>query len=276
MAHTLINDKVLGDVIGAELPNALKFAPVAVVGTTLQNVAGDTIKVEKYAYIGEAQDVKEGQPIPLADLVMSEKDVTVKKKGQGVPLTDEQVIRRGEEVVNEAKNQIKMSIADGMDSDCYTSLKGSTLKYDNKKNILNYEAIVRATALFGEKSEMTKVLYINPLQKAELQLDPMFTRASAMGDTVVSTGVIGEIAGCQVIVSGKVKEYTASSTKYYDNPIIIVGGLGIEMAKATVIGVDRSNKTSTSEYYGTEHFVTYIKDDTKVINVTSLSTKPVA
>ncbi|MBY6816463.1 N4-gp56 family major capsid protein [Clostridium botulinum] len=276
MAHTLINDKVLGDVIGAELPNALKFAPVAVVGTTLQNVAGDTIKVEKYAYIGEAQDVKEGQPIPLADLVMSEKDVTVKKKGQGVPLTDEQVIRRGEEVVNEAKNQIKMSIADGMDSDCYTSLKISALKYDNKKNILNYEAIVRATALFGEKSEMTKVLYINPLQKAELQLDPMFTRATAMGDKVVSTGVIGEIAGCQVIVSGKVKEYTASSTKYYDNPIVIVGGLGIEMAKSTVIGVDRSNKTSTSEYYGTEHFVTYIKDDTKVINVTSLSTKPVA
>ncbi|MBN1069432.1 N4-gp56 family major capsid protein [Clostridium botulinum] len=275
MAHTLINDKVLGDVIGAELPNALKFAPVAVVGTTLQNVAGDTIKVEKYAYIGEAEDVAEGKEIPLADLVMSEKDVTVKKKGQGVPLTDEQVIRRGEEVVNEAKNQIKMSIADGIDSDCYTNLKGAILKYDNKKNILNYEAIVRATALFGEKSEMTKVLYINPLQKAELQLDTMFTRATTMGDIVVSSGVIGEIAGCQVIVSGKVKEY-GTSTKYYDNPIVIVGGLGIEMAKSTVIGVDRSNKTSTSEYYGTEHFVAYIKDDTKVINVTSLSTKPVA
>ena len=45
MANTLINNVVLGEVIGAELPGKLKFAPIAKVDSTLVGDAGDTIKV---------------------------------------------------------------------------------------------------------------------------------------------------------------------------------------------------------------------------------------
>lgn len=280
MANTLINDVVLGEVIGATLPNALKFAPIAVVNSTLTSVAGDTIKVEKYAYIGEAGTVAEGAEIPIKDLSMTSKSVTVTKTAQGVKLTDEEVIRRGESVVNQAKTQLQMSLADKMDSDCYTVLKsGSVLKYDGTADKLSYETIVKATALFGESAEETKVIYIAPSQKADLQLDPMFTKASAMGDAVISSGVIGEIAGCQIIVSGKVKTYNKTistvPTKVYDNPIVRVGALGIEMAKSAVVEEYRHAKTASSEWYATEHFVAYIKDDTKSVIATVLETKTV-
>ncbi|WP_035290257.1 N4-gp56 family major capsid protein [Clostridium sp. KNHs214] len=280
MANTLINNVVLGEVIGATLPNKLKFAPVSKVNNTLTHVAGDTIKVEKYGYIGEAVDVAEGKEIPISDLAMTSQDVTVKKAAKGIKLTDEEVIRRGQEVVNEGKKQLEMSLADKIDSDCYTALKGAKAKYDGTKDTIGYESIVKATAMFGEEDDEAKVLFINPLQKASLQLDSLFTRASDMGDKVVSTGVIGEIAGCQIIVSGKVKSYkktiNSASTDVFDNPIVKVGALGIEMAKSVNIEEDRHANTKSSEYYGDEHYVAYVRDETKVVLMTTLKDKPVA
>lgn len=280
MANTLINTKVLGEVIGAILPNKLKFTPVANVDTTLTKVAGDTMTVEKYAYIGEAVDVLEGAEIPISDLTMTSQDVTVKKVGKGFKLTDEEVIRRGDEVVNEGKNQLSMAIADKIDSDCYAALKGAKAKYDGTAGIISYETIVKASGVFGEEDDEVKVIYINPLQKTTLQLDPMFTRASAMGDAVVSTGVIGEIAGCQVIVSGKVKAYkktiNAKQVDLFDNPIVKVGALGIKMAKVVNIEDTRIAKTKSTEYYGDEHFVAYLRDESKVLCATVLKDAPSA
>lgn len=272
MPNTLINHKVLGDVIGAELPTKLKFAPVAKVGTKLKSVAGDTITVDKYAYIGEAVDVGEGQPIPISDLSMSSQEVTVKKAGKGIKLTDEEVIRRGTEVVTEGKKQLSLSIQDKIDSDCYDVLKTSQLKYDGTASVLNYEGIVKSLVLFGDEEEEdeAKVMYISPLQKAQLQLDPLFTRASQMGDTVVSKGVIGEIAGVQIIVSNKVKEYTKATKKLFDNPIVKSGGLGIELAKSVNIEEDRLAKTKSSEYYADEHYVAYLRDSSRVVLATFL------
>lgn len=278
MANTLINNVVLGEVIGATLPNKLKFAPVAKVNNTLTQVAGDTIKVEKYGYIGEAVEVAEGAVIPISDLSMTSQDVTVKKAAKGIKLTDEEVIRRGQEVVNEGKKQLEMALSDKIDSDCYSALKGAKSKYDGTKGTISYESIVKATAIFGEEDDETKVLYINPLQKATLQLDPLFTRASDMGDKVVSTGVIGEIAGCQVIVSGKVKAYKktvdSKQVEVFDNPIVKVEALGIEMAKAVNIEEDRHANTKSSEYYADEHYVAYVRDESKVVLMTTLKDKP--
>lgn len=273
MANTIINKEVLGQVIGAELSTKLKFAGVAEVDTTLQSVSGDSITVEKYEYIGEAVDVAEGTAIPISDLSMSSQKVTVKKAGKGIKLTDEEVQRRGGEVVNEGKKQLTMSIADKIDSDCYEAAKTATLKYDGTADLITYEAIVKAQALFGEADDEAKVMFISPLQKAQLQLDPLFTRASQMGDDVVSSGVIGEIAGVQIIVSNKVKEYTKATKKQFDNPIIKTGGLGIKLAKSVGIEEDRSAKTKSTEFYADEHFVAYLRDASKVVLATVLSVK---
>ena len=46
----LINPQVLADMISAELPNAIAFAPLAEVGRKLQGSAGNTLTMPKYGY----------------------------------------------------------------------------------------------------------------------------------------------------------------------------------------------------------------------------------
>ncbi|WP_346886448.1 N4-gp56 family major capsid protein [Clostridium sp. UBA4395] len=262
MANTLINNKVLGEVIGASLPNKLKFAPLAKVDTTLQGQAGDTITVEKYGYIGEAVKVAEGGQIPTSDLTMTSQDVKVVKAGNGFTLTDEEVGRRGQEVVNEGKSQLEKSILDGIDSDCYTALKTASLTKTCVAK-LTYDDIVDGVGLFGEEDDEAKVLFISPEQKTAMLKDPMFIRASEMGDKVVMTGVIGEIAGCQIVVSGKVKKVTNKFT----NVIVKAGALGIKLKKATNIEEDRDAGHAKSTWYGTHHYVAYLADATKCVKI---------
>ena len=275
MANTLINNVVLGEVIGASLPNKLKFAPIAKINNTLTSVAGDTIKVEKYAYIGEAVEVGEGKEIPISDLSMTSQDVKVTKSAKGFSLTDEDVVRRGQEVISEGKKQLEMSLSDKMDTDCYLASKQAKLKYDGCTKTICYESIVNAVACFGEEEDEVKVMYINPLQKASLQLDPMFTKASGMGDKIVSTGVFGEIAGVQLIVSGKVKAVDKTidgkKVKVYENPILKEGAIGIEMAKNVLVEEERRAKYTTTDYFATEHYVAYLKDEKKAVLLTCLA-----
>ena len=46
----LINPQVLADMISAELPNAIVFAPLAEVGRKLQGSAGNTLTMPNYGY----------------------------------------------------------------------------------------------------------------------------------------------------------------------------------------------------------------------------------
>ena len=56
----LINPQVMADMIASELPKKIKMSPFAVVDNTLQGVAGNTITIPKFAYVGEAEVVGEG------------------------------------------------------------------------------------------------------------------------------------------------------------------------------------------------------------------------
>ena len=47
----MVNPEVLKDMIQAELPNAIRFAPLAEVDNTLVGRPGDTVTVPKFEYI---------------------------------------------------------------------------------------------------------------------------------------------------------------------------------------------------------------------------------
>lgn len=161
MANTLINTKVMGEVLGAELPAKLKFKPLATVSTELSNVAGDTISRSKYAYIGEAEIVAEGAKIDVTDLSMTSQDVKVVKAGKGFAVTDEDVKRRGQEVINEGKAQLLKSISDKIDSDCLTAL-ATTKLVKTVTTEISYDAIVDAVGVFEEEDDEPRVLFIAP------------------------------------------------------------------------------------------------------------------
>lgn len=264
MPNTLINNKVLGETIGAKLPGLLKFGAVAVNETELVGQAGDTIKVDKYAYVGEAADVAEGTPIPVKDLAQSTKDIVIKKAGVGVKLTDEEVKRKGNEVVTEVEKQIEMAVKDKVDSDCYAALAGSTLK-TTLLGKLTFADIVAARALFLDEDEVPCALYINPAQEADVLLAPGFIPATALGDQFRLDGTIGRLGGADIIRSIKVKKVGAA----YKNVLVKAEALGIKLGKALMIEEDRNKSTQVTTWYASEMYVPYIKNDAGVVTITT-------
>lgn len=268
MANTLINNVILGQTIAAKLPGKLKFSAVAVMDTQLVGQAGDSIKVDKYAYIGEATDVAEGTQIPVADLTQTSVTKVIKKAGKGVKLTDEEVKRKGNAVVTEVENQLLMSVADKVDSDTLAEVVKAPLKHTCTGK-LSLAEIVKAKTLFAdENDDFLYGLYINPAQEADILLAQGFIPASQLGDKLMLEGSIGRLGGCDIIKSRKVKK----TTNAYKNPIIRAGAIEIKLGKAAFIEEDRQAGLQITTYYGSEMYVPSIKDDTGVVVMTTNET----
>ena len=87
------------------------------IDTTLQGRPGNTITVPKWTYIGAAEDVAEGAAIPTTALAKTSFEMTIKKAGKGIELTDEALLSGYGDPLGEAVNQLSLSIADKIDND---------------------------------------------------------------------------------------------------------------------------------------------------------------
>lgn len=257
----LINPEVMADMISANLPNQIKFAPLATIDTTLQGQAGNTITVPKYSYIGDAEDVAEGVAMGTTVLSASTTTATVKKAGKAVELTDEAVLSGYGDPIGETERQLELSIASKVDNDCIEALEGATLEYDDSTNPISYEGIVDALDKFEEEDDEPKVLFIHPNQKTTLRKDPDFIKASDMGDNIIMTGTIGEIAGCQVVVSAKVPE----NDGVYSDFIVKEGALTIYLKRNVAIEDDRDILAKTTVISADEHYVTVLANESKAV-----------
>lgn len=266
--QNLVNPQVMADMISAGLPAKIKFTPLAKVDNTLAARPGNTITVPKYAYIGEAEDVAEGVAMGTTVLTASTTEATVKKAGKAVELTDEAVLSGYGDPVGEATNQLKMSVADKVDSDCYTALKGASLVYDGSAGVISYEGVVKAVDLFEEESDNAKVMLVHPKQITALRLDADFKDINKYPLQTVMTGVIGEIAGCQVVASKKV----ALEGGNYICPIIITGGedneqpaLTLYMKRDVELETDRDILAKTTVISVDEHYTAVLSNEAKVV-----------
>ena len=80
----LIDPQVLGEFIDYKMMDAIKFAPICNINRELQGRPGSTLTLPKYTFIGLAEDVAEGEDIPMANLAADSVEVSVKKAGKGV------------------------------------------------------------------------------------------------------------------------------------------------------------------------------------------------
>jgi hypothetical protein len=250
----LINPQVLADMISAELPNAIVFAPLATRGTRLQGRAGNTLTMPKYGYIGDATDVAEGEDIPIAKMTTSETEVTIKKAGRGVELTDESVLNDYGDTIGEAKNQLKMAIANKVDNDLLAALKTATLSASGALTIPN---LLTARAKFGENVNQAAVLIINSTNYAKIATEILSLENT---DNVLIKGTVGQVAGLQVVISDKL-----TNTEAY---IVAAGALGLEMKRDVMVESDRDIVAKTTVITADEHYVAYLKDESKAIAVT--------
>ena len=107
----LVNPKVMADMISAKIEKKIVVAPFAKVDDTLVGVAGDTIVVPQYSYIGDASDVAEGDAVETTTLVTRAKEATIKKAMKAVELSDEAVLSGYGNPIGETNNQLAAAIA---------------------------------------------------------------------------------------------------------------------------------------------------------------------
>lgn len=210
----LIDPEVMADMISAKLPKKIRVAPFAKVDKTLQGNPGDTVTVPCYGYIGDAEDVGEGEEVSITKMQTGTKKVTVKKAMKGVALTDEAVLSGYGDPVGEANGQIVMSIASKVDNDAMEALQGASLQYDGQAKQISYEQIVDAIDLFGEEINTAKVMFVHPKQVTQLRKDPNFISADKYPGNVMVSGEIGTIANCRIVPTKKVPLNTAKAARY--------------------------------------------------------------
>lgn len=271
----LVNPQVMADMISAGLPKAIKFSPLAKIDNTLQGSAGNTITVPQYAYIGDAEDVAEGVAMGTTVLTATTTTATVKKAGKAIEITDEAVLSGYGDPVGEGNTQLKKSIAAKIDNDCHAALAGASLAYNGIAAAISYEGIVDAIDVFGEEDNSTKVMFIHPKQVTQLRKDADFKDINKYPLQTVMTGVIGEIAGCQIIPSKKIAE-NEGGTGYED--IIVktsnpedgedVPALTIYTKRAVDVESDRDILKKTTVISADEHYTAVLSNASKVVKAT--------
>jgi len=218
---TLVNGdvfdpEVVSDMINAKVSKKAVMSGYIKVDSTLQGVPGSTITVPRWGYIGEAVDLVEGQTIDTTKMAFTTAQYGIKKIGKGVMLTDEAQLSGYGNPMGTATNQIAMSISEKLDNDRVAVLYESQNVVDQSTAVIKYSAIVDGVDAFGEEEESRKVILIHSKQKTQLRKDPDFLSADKFQAGVMVSGAIGRVAGCDVVVSNKVK---LEEGVYY-NPII--------------------------------------------------------
>lgn len=206
----LINPEVLTDMVSAKLPKKLTVTPFANVDRTLEGREGNTITVPQYAYIGDATDIAEGAEIQAVKLEAGTTQVTVKKAGKAVEITDEAMLSAHGNPLDEATNQLAKSIASKVDADGMKALFGGFQKsFDGSGAIISYNQIVDAIDLFEEEFNSEKVMFVAPAQVTQLRKDSNFISADKYNNNVIMTGEIGKIANCRIVPSKRVEKKTS-------------------------------------------------------------------
>ena len=262
--ENLINPQVMGDIISAELPKAIKFSPVAKIDTTLEGRAGNTITVPKYEYIGDAEDVAEGVAMGTVVLTATSQQATVKKVGKAVQLTDESVLSGLGNPIDEAINQLKKSIASKIDNDILEALKTGNLSVGTPSTAFSVKLVSDALDTFeDEELGERKFLFVNPKHLGVLRTSPDFSRASDLGDTVLMTGAVGMIYGCEVIPTKKIE----ATEGVYNLILAKEGAVAIYLKRDVEVESDRNILSKTTTLSADEHYVAVLHDSSKVCKI---------
>ena len=261
--NAMINPEVLGAMVDGELEFALKFTNLATVDHTLVGRAGNTVSLPAYKMIGEAVDVAEGAAIPVEALATENENVTVKKAGKGVRITDEAILSGYGDPLGQASKQLAKAIASKVDSDVMACLDKIGPEMTINK-ALSAEVVSEALVKFGEDLEGQKVLLISPAQLHALKQDPTWLSVQELGKEALVEGAIGQIHGCDVVISNRVDEA---------NYIVKPGAVAIYLKRETSLETERIPNIRATELTVDKHYTVHLADVTKAIKISGVGRK---
>ena len=150
-----------------------------------------------------------------------------------------------------------MAIAGKVDNDCAAAFREATMNVDVTGKF-GKDAVIDMIAKFGEDMDEDMVLVINAQHLAELRKDEAFMHV--MNGQVIMNGEIGQIFGARVVVSNKVGEKEAFLVK--------AGAVEIIMKRNVMVEADRSIINKTNIFTADEHYVVYLRDESKIVKAT--------
>lgn len=264
-SENVLDPQVLADMVSAKLTAGMKFVPLAQIDNTLEGTAGSTIQFPAWNYIGDAEDVKEGEPIETSKLTYGQKAATIKEVGKGAPITDTAIQIGYGNPVGELISQLSTSIGNKQDNDLHEALKGST---QAKSVAPTIDGLQDALDIFNFEDDTAKVVLIcSPSAASKLRLNAAkdFTGAKGVQDPI-STGVYGELLGVQIVRSRKLnadEAYLVVTNSTDSRP-----ALKLITKRGVVIEPERHADTRSTHYYATAMYAAYLYDPTKVVKVT--------
>lgn len=248
----LFDPEVVGDLINRKLIDALRFAPLATVDTTLVGRAGDELTMPYYAYIGAATAVNEGADIPIAVLSQGTTKVKVSKIGKAVQFTDEAMLSGFGDIAGEAARQVVMAINDGVEKLLIANM-GAVASMSKTIAAASTtdgcaDDIADALTLFGEDIDGAKVLICTPELYGRLRKTSAWVPNTEIGADMIVRGTVGMVHGCQIVVSNRLRgagymtyaktsDQSISAAKTY----YILNDLGAYEKVASPIAADLGN-----------------------------------
>ena len=271
----MIKPQVMADMVSAGLPKAIKFTQIATFDNTLVGQPGESVTVPVWGYIGDAVDLTEGTAMDTEQMTASHDDYKIKEAGKAVELTDKAILTGLGDPVGAAAQQLSMAIASKVDNDVLTALSGATLT-STSTSAISYDGIVDAVAKFDEEQEgVVKYLFISPAQEATLRKDPNFIDKNKYGNDVMASGVIGKVAGCNVVVSRKIVESGGNFTNFIvqvtpepEDGVPALPAVTIFMKRDALVETDRDVLKRTNVITVTEHYIAALTNKSKVVKAT--------
>jgi N4-gp56 family major capsid protein len=277
MAQTLlaniVNPEVMADMIDKKLTDLIKFAPLADIDYTLQGRPGDTITLPSWNYIGDANTLTEGSSLNTVVLSAGKVNATIHKVAQGVEITDEAVLSGFGDPLGEAASQLALAIASRVDNEVLGilhAIDANGLLYNtaNNNTVPAVTDIIPALTLFGEDIEDgPTVALVNPTVYQAMRTAVganTWIPASEIAAGIAVKGVVGEFAGCQVMVSNKLKTDAAGAGDIY---LVKPGALRIFLKRDTLVESDRDILKFTTTMTASKHFVAYLYNAKKAVRI---------
>lgn len=264
---TLLQDlfvpEVVADAIDKKLVDAIRFAPLAVIDTTLVGRAGDELTMPSYEYIGDAVAVEEGADIPIAKLSQDTEKVKVAKIGKAVEFSDEALLAgANNDIAEEAAKQVVTAVNSKLEADLINAMStNATLTATLSLAAENVaHSLADALVKFGEDIDGEKVLLVAPDVYAKLLKADGWVPNTEAGANVIVNGTVGSIFGMQVVLSNRL---TAKKEAYIVKP----GALRIVMKRNTLVEFDRDILSEMNYIKASKLVAPYVYDKTKVIKV---------
>ncbi|HHU02760.1 MAG TPA: hypothetical protein GXZ91_06490 [Christensenellaceae bacterium] len=262
----MIIPEVVSDIIESELGGRISLMPVTEKDNSLESLPGDTLKFPCFRYIGKAEQVDENGQVTAGLLSADTTEAKVKKYAKAVCITDEARLSGFGDPIGEAAKQLAYSIDHAVDEELFSLLDNIPMQRKMAAEALTSDAVADALSLFGEELDGDKLLFTDAKGFAQLRKDPSYIRASDIGQRMICQGVVGEIWGCQIIISSRIRDSENSLEKQHF--IVKPGALRLVNKRGTLLEVDREPDFMRSTLYASKHCACYLYDSARVASIT--------